>query len=302
MSLQATEINRYSRKILLPAAVLVAACVSPMPLAEQAPDPGFAYDGALLLAVIDGRDQAMPGSFGRAQDAFGRTTQLTVPHWYVPESRYAGEHLDDALADRLIHGLESAGWHLKRVETGEMTEPATARRLLSSHQADRLLTIVIRRWHVDANLNWISPMEFDWAVDLQLFDRAGNVILADTIKGTDVVEEVRGRPIPDHIRLAFRDRLEALLRLPELQAGLVTGAAPGSPDRASAGAGADAPPQAPRPASGQRTEPVPGEATGQLRQIQALESMLRNGTISEDEFADLTLRILRRGDAGTDSP
>ena len=205
-------------------AMLLAACVAPIPIKDQAPKVSYSASEKVAVAVVDSRPilkaETKPATYiGRAHGVFGIPTDMHVYPW-VALKEEKGFTLAQELEQRIADALQGSGANVVRVETGAHVDAASAKRAALGLDADRILLITLDEWSVDVNLNWVGSFDFDWGYTVEVFDRAGAPVTTFKDSGQDVVEEHASDSPRNMITVAYRERLEKLLERPELRSAL----------------------------------------------------------------------------------
>jgi hypothetical protein len=205
-------------------AVLVTACVTPIPIKDQAPKVSYAANEKVAVAVVDSRpsvkaEKKAATYIGRAHGLFGIPTDMQVYPW-VSLKEEKDFTLAQELEQRVADALQGIGANVVRVETGAHVDAASAKRAALGLGADRILLITLDEWSVDVNLNWAGSFDFDWGYTVEVFDTAGAQITTFKDSGQDVVKEHASDSPRNMITVAYRARLEKLLERPELRSAL----------------------------------------------------------------------------------
>lgn len=199
-------------------------CVTPIPLAQEAPDLSYKAPLPMVVAVIDERDvltQGKPPTYiGRVHGAFGIPSDMQTYPWFVSDKSKKEQTLAQALEERIVIGLNDEGWQV--VAAGIATGPTQNETaiLLAEHNAHRALIISITQWFVSINLNWVTAFNFDWGYRLEVFDQQGIEIGSVQDSGRDVVDEEAKQSPQNTIKMAFRERLIRILEQPEVRSTL----------------------------------------------------------------------------------
>jgi hypothetical protein len=210
--------------MLLATLLLLAGCVTPIPLHQEAPDLSYKVTSPVVLTVIDERDvlaEGKPPTFiGRAHGAFGIPSDMQVYPWFVSDKAKKEQTLAQALEDRIVVGLNDEGWQLTATgDAGRPTREDVAAQL-ASRNAQRMVVLSITRWFASLNLNWVTAFNFDWGYQLEVFDAQGAAVASIADAGRDVVDAKADQSPQNMLKLAFRDRLIKILERPELRAAL----------------------------------------------------------------------------------
>jgi hypothetical protein len=210
--------------LALAASLLLGGCVTPIPLAQEAPDLSYKSSRPLVVAVLDERQylaEGKPATFiGRAHTVFGIPSDMLVYPWFVSDKAKKDQTLAQALEDRVVVGLGDEGWALSGAA---LTAPPTAEQaaaLLEQRKAQRLLSLALTDWFVSVNLNWVGAFNFDWGYRVEVFDDKGVVVTTFADSGRDVVDMKADESPQNMIKMAFRERLIKILERPELSSAL----------------------------------------------------------------------------------
>ena len=220
------RMNRYLSSSLLSSIILLAAmlltgCVTPISLAQEAPDLSYKAPRPMVVAVIDERNllaQGKPPTYiGRAHGAFGIPSDMQTYPWFVSDKSKKKQTLAQALEERIVVGLNDEGWQL--IAAGNATRPTKDETvsLLTSHGAQRLLVLSITQWFVSINLNWVTAFNFDWGYRFDVLDAQGVVVDSIADSGQDVVDEKASESHQNMIKLAYRERLIKIFERPEVR-------------------------------------------------------------------------------------
>jgi hypothetical protein len=205
------------------AALLGSGCVSHLPVEEQAPAVSFKAPARVVVSVIDQRhwlQEGKNGSFiGRAHGTFGIPTDLAVYPYYAVGRKHKKQSLASALEERIVLGLTGNGWRATAANSATPLSAEEIRAALAGDPGGKLLVVTLREWFVSLNLNWVTAFNFDWDVDIEVLGADGSS-LKHSAKGRDVVDVEYNQSYPNHIRLAYRDRLTKLLEEPAVRAAL----------------------------------------------------------------------------------
>jgi hypothetical protein len=210
--------------ILLTAASMLAGCVTPIPLAQEAPDLSYKSTAPMVVSVVDQRKlltEGKPPTFiGVAHSVFGIPSDMQTYPWFVSDKARKDQTLAQALEERVVVGLNDEGWQM----TGAaLTKPPTkdeAVSLLAARSAQRLLVLSLTQWYVSINLNWVSAFNFDWGYEIEVLDSQGASIAGIKDSGRDVVDAQGDQSWPNMIKMAYRDRLIKILERPEVRTAL----------------------------------------------------------------------------------
>ena len=223
------RVNRYLSSSLLCLSILLAAmlltgCVTPIPLAQEAPDLSYKATRSMVVAVIDERDflaQGKPPTYiGRAHGVFGIPSDMQTYPWFVSDKSKKKQTLAQALEERIVVGLNDEGWQL--VTAGYTARPTKDETLtlLATHNAQRLLVLSITQWFASINLNWVTAFNFDWGYRFDVLDEQGIVVASIADFGRDVVDEEAKQSPQNTIKMAFRERIIKILERPEVKTAL----------------------------------------------------------------------------------
>ena len=223
------RMNRYLPSsllclITLLVVLLLTGCVTPIPLAQEAPDLCYKASRSMVVAVIDERDlvaQGKPPTYiGRAHGTFGIPSDMQTYPWFVSDKEKKNQTLAQALEERIVVGLNDEGWQLTAVGVTKHPTKDEAVSLLVVNDAQRLLVLSITQWFASINLNWVTAFNFDWGYKLKVFDEQGVVLANIMDSGQDVVDEDAKQSPQNTIKMAYRARLIKILERPDVRAAL----------------------------------------------------------------------------------
>jgi hypothetical protein len=206
----------------LVACMLLSGCVTPIPLAQEAPDLSFRSTRPLVVAVTDERKylaEGKPPTFiGRAHGVFGIPSDMLVYPWFVSDKAKKDQTLAQAIEDRIVVGLGDEGWNLSGAALTARPAAEQAAALLAQRKAQLLVDLALTDWFVSVNLNWVGAFNFDWGYRVEVFDDKGSVVTTFADSGRDVVDMKADESPQNMIKMAFRERLIKILERPELKA------------------------------------------------------------------------------------
>ena len=205
-------------------ALLLAACVAPIPIKDQAPKVAYSASEKIALVVIDARPilkeaKKPPTYIGVAHTVFGIPTDMQVYPW-VALKEEKDLTLAQGLEQRIADALQGIGAGVVRVDGGAHVDAASARRAAQGLDADRIMLITLNEWSVNINLNWVGSFDFDWGYGVDIFDKAGAPLTSFKDSGQDVIKEHASDSPRNMITAAWRARLEKLFERPEVQQAL----------------------------------------------------------------------------------
>jgi len=225
-----SNVSYRLHSILLPAITLLAAgmmltgCVTPIPMAQEAPDLDYKVSRPVVVTVVDERDVLADGKpptfIGRAHAALGIPADMQVYPWLVSDKTKKDQTLAQALQERIVVGLNNEGWQLTGADFIKLPSKDEAVALLAARNAERLLVMSITKWFVSINLNWVTAFNFDWGYKLDVFDPKANTVTSISDSGRDVVDAKADDSYQNQIKMAYRDRLIKILERPEVRAAL----------------------------------------------------------------------------------
>jgi hypothetical protein len=203
---------------------LLAACVAPIPIKDQAPKVSYSVNASIALAVIDSRsilktEQKPPTFIGRAHGVFGIPTDMRVYPWVAlkGEKKFT---LAQEIEQRITDALQATGANVVRVDAGARVDAASARHSAQESNVDRIIVITLEEWFVSINLNWVTAFNFDWGYTVGVYDRAGTELAAFKDSGRDVVDEKASDSHRNMITVAYRARLQKLIERAEIRSTL----------------------------------------------------------------------------------
>ncbi|HUK02050.1 MAG TPA: hypothetical protein VLW26_07225 [Steroidobacteraceae bacterium] len=210
-------------------ALLLTACVAPIPIKDQAPKMPYSSSGKTALVVIDSRpvlkeEKKPPTYIGRAHSLFGIPTDMQIYPW-VALKEEKDLTLAQELEQRIAESLQAGGANVVRIDAGAHVDAAAAKHAAQALDADRILLISLDKWLVDINLNWVGTFDFDWGYTVEILDRSGAQLAGFTEAGQDQVKEHASDSPRNMITAAYRARLEKLFERPEVRAALAAATA-----------------------------------------------------------------------------
>ncbi len=210
--------------ILLASAALLTGCVTPIPLAQEAPDLSYKATRPVVVTVVDERDVLAEGKpptyIGRAHSVFGIPSDMQVYPWFVSDKAKKDQTLAQAIEDRIVVGLGDEGWQVTAAGYTKAPTKQEVVSVLATRGADRMMVLSLTKWFVSINLNWVSAFNFDWGYRLEVLDSQGTSVASISDMGRDVVDEKADESPQNMIKLAYRERLIKILERPEVQAAL----------------------------------------------------------------------------------
>lgn len=210
--------------LLSAAAALLTGCVTPIPLAQEAPDLSYKATRPVVVTVVDERDVLAEGKpptyIGRAHSVFGIPSDMQVYPWFVSDKAKKDQTLAQALQDRIVVGLSDEGWQITAADYSKPPSRDEVVSLLASRGSDRLVVLSVTTWFVSINLNWVSAFNFDWGYRLEVLDAQGTSVASISDTGRDVVDEKADESPQNMIKMAYRERLIKILERPEVRAAL----------------------------------------------------------------------------------
>lgn len=205
-------------------ALMLAACVAPIPIKDQAPRMSYAVTEKVAVVVIDSRPSVKsegkpPTYIGHAHGVFGIPMDIHVYPVVAlkPEKNFT---LAQELEQRIAEGLAATGADVVRVDEGAHGNAASAKSAARALSSDRILLITLDEWYVDINLNWVGSFDFDWGYTVEISDTAGAQVAMFKDSGKDEVKLNGSDSARNQITAAYRARLEKLLSRPEVRSGL----------------------------------------------------------------------------------
>jgi hypothetical protein len=218
--------NMRLRALPLAFAVLFgSACVSNLPLKEQAPTVSFETPAQLVVSVVDQRHWLQKGKrntfIGRAHGDFGIPTDMHVHPYFVAGWKNRNQSLASALEERIVLGFAGDGGRATAAGSIGPLSAEEMRAVLAKEPGSELLVVTLREWFVSLNLGRITPgaFNFDWAVDIEVLSANGSS-MKYSAKGRDVIDVDYAQSYQNLIRLAYRERLTKLLEEPVVRAAL----------------------------------------------------------------------------------
>jgi len=223
------------RALPLAFVVLVgSACVSNLPLKEQAPSVSFEIPSPLVVAVVDQRHWLQKGKddtfIGRLHGSFGIPADIHVYPYFAAGWKNRKQSLASALEERIVLGFAGEGGHATAVSSLGLLPAEEKRAALAQEPGSKLLVLTLREWFVSLNANLVSSaFNFDWGVDIEVLGADGSSVKYSA-KGRDVVDLDYNQSYPNLIRVAYRERLTKLLEESVVRAALEGGTASAEAD------------------------------------------------------------------------
>ena len=213
-----------SRVAALSLALLLTACVAPIPIKDQAPKVAYSASEKIALVVIDARptlkaEKKPPTYIGVAHTVFGIPTDMQLYPWVALKEEKTLT-LAQGLEQRIADALQGVGANVVRVDAGAHVDAVSARRAAQGLGADRIMLITLDEWSVNINLNWVGSFDFDWGYTVDISDNAGVAVTSFKDSGQDVIQEHASDSPRNMITAAWRARLEKLFERPEVQQAL----------------------------------------------------------------------------------
>jgi len=231
------------RNVFVSAAALflITACVTPLSPAQQAPSLQFSSasvkaasaDGneagavatnapsKVLIAVVDSRVRTLEG---KPENMIGFLRVYGIPNnWTINQLRLKDLPKDATLADllenRLSTGLSNAGVPTVPVDVKDVSNGADVAAALQSGSADKLITLVLKDWHVDVNTSWVGKFQFNHDADLSVYDKSGKVFEKNFAE-REVIQGEASDSWANMVLDAFREEMQEMLSAPEVQSAL----------------------------------------------------------------------------------
>ena len=205
-------------------ALLLAACVAPIPIKDQAPKVAYSASSKIALVVVDARPilkekKKPPTYIGVAHTVFGIPSDMQVYPW-VALKEEKNLTLAQELEQRIADALQASGASVVRVDAEAHVDPTSAMRAAQGLGADRIMVIALNEWSVNINLNWVGSFDFDWGYTVDIVDNAGTHVSSFKDSGQDVIKEHGSDSPRNMITAAWRARLEKLFERPEVSQAL----------------------------------------------------------------------------------
>lgn len=203
---------------------MLTACVTPLPLDQQIPNPEYVSGGKVLVTVIDQRKRVKEGKektfVGVAHSTFGIPVDWHVKHALATVDGDKERDLSAFLEHRIVSGLASKGWKSEAIDLSQLPENADAKSLLSGKGASALLAIELHEWYFSVNLNWVSDFNFDTDADVHVYQVQNGEVLKKKIAERDVIVQSGSESYQNSILRAYKAQLAQILNDPEVRAAI----------------------------------------------------------------------------------
>jgi hypothetical protein len=225
------------RYLVLAAAACLAGCVTPLPVADQAPVMQYSTPNRTLVAVVDDRVRTEEG---RAENFAGFARNYGIPvHWTVETLMYASPEDKDKtmaqlLSSRIVSGMSVQGGDVAGVSIPAALSDDDARALLGRENAQRLMTVQLKDWHFDLNINWVGRFQFNTDAIVTVQTPEGGTILTEQFAERASIQAEGDESWGNMLLTAYREKLEQVLHDPDVRAALT--APPAPPPEAAAAA------------------------------------------------------------------
>jgi len=174
---------------------------------------GFLTPGALCEGFYGLESDVI----GKAHGVFGIPSSMKTYPWFESDKTKKDITLARALEDRIVFGLNDDGWNAVAADYSQLPSQESIRNDVQKVNAEHLILLILNDWFVRINLNWVSAFNFDWDVTLKIYDSHANLLMHQSTSGRDVVDEKASESPANHIRQAFRDRVEEIIDTREVR-------------------------------------------------------------------------------------
>jgi hypothetical protein len=165
---------------------------------------------------------------GKPANFMGYARNYGIPiDWTVQTLMYGNaadkdKTMTELLSSRIVTGLNANGGAAQAVALAQDASDAEAEALLAQHQATNLLTLHVRNWHFDVNINWVGAFRFDSDMDV-IVQRAGaGTVLRETFTDSQAIQGVADNSWGNMILDAYREKLQQTLNDPDVRTALTT--------------------------------------------------------------------------------
>lgn len=206
-------------------------CVSRISMSEQSPTPSYQSKERTIVSIIDKRDRTKIGNplnyigrvAARAQADNSGTSLMVYPFLTgsTKDKTKKTQTLARFLEERIVFGLMEGEWNVLPGELSDLPQNADIINLMKEREAQKLLLIELKEWHVHINIKLGSASSnFDWNINVEIIDSDAQSILKTSIKGRDVVDIKAKDSLSNLILKAYRDRLQNIIEDPKIKEAL----------------------------------------------------------------------------------
>lgn len=209
--------------LVVAAAMLATACVTPRTLQQQTPTVAYKTSGKTLVGVVEQRErvkEGKPPNFAGYVRTYGMPVDWTVDTLTLSDKSYAGRTMSTYLADRIAGGLKASGSDAVVVSATRVPTDAEAEQIMSGMGASKLITIVNRDWHFDVNTNWVGKFQFNSDVEVVIQKAGKGTVLRKTFAEKQAIQAKGEESWPNLIVDAYKAKLEQVLSDSEVRAAL----------------------------------------------------------------------------------
>jgi len=192
-------------------AIALTGCVTPIPLAEQTPKLAYKAQDKVVISVVDNRKRVKEGKpknyVGMAHASFGIPVDWHVNQVLATEDNDKDKNLSQFLEHRLTTGLSNSGWNVVAANTESQVNENNAKKIITKHDAQKMLVLDIQEWYFSINLNWVTAFNFDTDATIYVYEIADGKTLEKEISARDVIEEKASESPQNNVLRAYRDQL-----------------------------------------------------------------------------------------------
>lgn len=210
------------RMLVVAAALALAGCVTPMNAADQTPAVQYLAPGRTLVAVVDERirtEEGRPENFAGFARNYGIPINWTVETLMLGAREDKNKTMAELLSARLVSGLAAQGADARGIALQAPLNDAEARALLEREAAERLMTVQLKDWHFDLNINWVGRFQFNSDAVVTVQDSAGTV-MTEQFAERAAIQAQGEESWPNMILTAYREKMEQILHDAEVRAAM----------------------------------------------------------------------------------
>lgn len=209
---------------LVAASMLLAGCVTPLPMNKTAPDLSYKVTRPVTITVIDARDVLAEGKpptyVGKAHTVFGIPADLQVYPVLTTDKAKKDQTLAQNLQERIAVGLNDEGWRMTPAAFSRVPSKDEIAPLVAANGTERVIVLTLKTWYFSINMSLVSDFNFDWGYNLRILDAQGATLADVTDTGRDVVDTKGSDSYGNQVNLAYRERLIKILERSEVKAAL----------------------------------------------------------------------------------
>ncbi len=216
------------RFFVVAAGFVLAGCVTPLSASDQTPRVQYAATETTLVAVIDERvrtEEGRPENFAGFARNYGIPMHWTVETLMLGAREDKGKTMAELLSARLVSGLSAQGANARSVVIASPLNDGEARALLERESASRLMTVQLKDWHFDLNINWVGRFQFNSDAIVTVQTEAGT-ILTEQFAERQAIQAEGDQSWPNMILTAYRAKMEQILHDDDVRGALTAPSAP----------------------------------------------------------------------------